>query len=181
MFQWLINGRANRHAFCLNDVFRSGLINSVLLMLLSFHYPGQAFAGGSPPAWTVATQLTSDDGYADLDWVLPDGETAGFFKITETFEDKVSVHYTEKAGLRAWRVEPGEYGFVLQACVKNNTGTPDCGSSSEQLTLLVTEAVTASLLTEEPPETTQEAPLANIDGGPDQMCQSLFEFVLRFF
>jgi len=169
MFQWLINGRAGMWALCLRDVFQSGLVNSALLMLLAIQYPGMAVAGTSAPAWTVPVQLTTDDGYAYLNWTLPEGETAGFFKITETFKGKVYVHYTETTGLRAWRVEPGEYDFVLQACVKNNTGTPDCGSSSDTLTLQVTENITSTLFTEASAEATQTVAAASTDGGPDQL------------
>ena len=166
MFQWLFYGRACMRAFCLTDAFRSYSINSVLLMLLAFQYPGLAVAGTASPTWTVPVQLTSDDGHAYLDWTLPKGETAEFFKITETFKGKVSVHYTESTGLRSWRVEPGEYGFVLQACLKNNTSTPDCGNSSEILTLRVTEAVTSTLLTDAGAETIAATGTA---GGPDQL------------
>ncbi len=169
MFQWLINSRACMRAFCLRDAFRSDFINSVLLILLAFQYSGLAVAGFSSPTWTVPIQISSDDGYAYLDWALPEGETAEFFKITETFNGKESIHYTETTGLRAWRVEPGEYGFVLQACVKNNTGTPDCSSPSDTLKLQVTEAITSNLLTETNVETTQAEVPASTDGGPDQL------------
>jgi hypothetical protein len=169
MFQWLMNGCACIRAFCLRDTFRSDFIRSALLILLAFQFPGLAVAGFSSPAWSVPNQITSDDGYAYLDWALPDGETAEFFKITETFNGKESIHFIETTGLRAWRVEPGEYGFVLQACVKNNTGSPDCGSPSDTLKLQVTEAITAALLTEINVESTQAELPAGTDGGPDQL------------
>ncbi len=94
---------------------------------------------------------------------------ASFFKITETFKEKVSVHYTESTELQAWRVEPGEYEFVLQSCVKNKAGVPDCGRFSDSLTLLVSEALTSTLLAGASAEPSQAATGGNVNGGPDQL------------
>jgi len=169
MFQWLTNGSACRPAPGFKNALWSSLKSGIMLIFMVFQCPGPVLAGTSTPAWTVPIQLTSDDGYTFLDWALPEGETADFFKITETFKGQVSVHYTEAIGLRAWRIEPGEYDFVLQACQKDDGGTPDCGSLSETLTLQVTEAVTATLFTETTAQSVQTFSSASVEGGPDQL------------
>ena len=103
MFQWLSAACASK------SVVRFSSYEWVVLILLVFQFSGVAVAGNLPPEWTVPVHQTSEDGYALLAWEEKRPEKAGFFKITETFKEKVSVHYTESTELKAWRVEPGEY------------------------------------------------------------------------
>ncbi len=152
-----------------NDIFSFNSFRLLAVLLLLFQVPAIAAPPSPPPAWTVPLQQTSDDGYALLSWERTGDDAGGFFKITESFEGEVTVHYTEATELRAWRVEPGAYGFVLQQCVKKKSGVPDCGRTSDQLTLLVSETLASALLTKEPPETTLSASGNQVSGGPDQL------------
>jgi len=141
MFQWLVATRACKNVNRVKNVASLNLFSMVVLVLLVFQSSGFAVASNSPPTWTVPVQQTSDDGYALLAWQSVVDESPGLFKITETFKEKVMFHYTESTDLRAWRVEPGEYEFFIQSCVKNDTGAPDCGNPSETLELLVADAL----------------------------------------
>ena len=169
MFQWLTGGCAWVGAFNLVGAIQLSLFRCVLLVLLGFQGTNIAVAGTSAPIWTVPVSLTSDDGYAFLDWTLPVGQSAKFFRITETFKKRVTVHYTETNGLRAWRVEPGEYQFTLQACVKSSSGVPECGGPSEVLTLDVSNVVQSASLAEVNDKSNQVVYSTSSDGGPDQL------------
>ena len=174
MFQWLRSDGACEQVFFLRGMGRVGLLSSglfrcVLLLVLAFPCGGTAVAASLPPAWSVPAQLTSDDGHAFISWTLPASETADIFKITETFKGESSVHYTESNSLRAWRVQPGVYDFVLQACSKHKDAGPVCGSASSPLALKVTEAVTSKLLTGNVDNATPITSSQSVDGGPDQL------------
>ena len=169
MFQWIFAAFACFRVDRFDNLAGFCFFRSLFLLLLALHIPGVAVAKGKPPVWTVPTQQTSDDGYALLAWEASGDEPNGFFKITETFKGKATVNYSEATELRAWRVAPGEYEFVLQQCVKNDSGTPDCGGRSEKLTLLVSENLTAALLTGKPLETVEMSSGNNPVGGPDQL------------
>jgi len=169
MFQRLIAAFDCTDVDCFNNFFSVRSFRLLVLALLIFQSPGVAAAQDSPPAWTVPVQQTSDDGYALLAWERLDDETHGFFKITETFEKQVTVHYTEATELQAWRVTPGVYDFVLQSCVKKQSGAPDCAGSSDKLTLQVSEALTAALVSEQATGQTQTLITDNVNGGPDQL------------
>ena len=164
MFQWLMAGQTCTHMNSLKNAARPVLSWRALLVLVVFQSAGVAFADGPPPRWTVPVQQVSDDGYAMLAWETQGNENTGSFKITETFKKKVTVHYTEATRLRAWRVEPGEYEFVLQNCVKVDTRVPGCGSPSAPLSLSVQQAPPSKL----PDELIIEPPQAS-PGGPGQM------------
>ncbi len=169
MFQWLAAGCACINTNRVKKVARPGLCIWAFLVLLVVQGPGVAVAGGPAPGWTVPLQQSSDDGYAELAWEAGGGKGAGLFKITETFRNEVTVHYMETTHLRAWRVEPGEYEFVLQSCVKANASVPDCGDASEPLMLVVNEVPPSPSGYE-----TAAAPLpvdSNLvtSGGPDQL------------
>ena len=168
MFQWLSVVCAGINIDNFKKVNSLSAFSWAFLVLLAFQYSSTAYAGDSPPRWTVPVQQTSDDGYASLAWDLPAGDESALFKITETFREKVSVHYVETTDLRAWRVEPGEYEFVLQSCVKNDTGVPDCSSPSSSLLLEVTEAVTSTLIAQSSSEDTPQDTVESINVGPDQ-------------
>ena len=169
MYQWI---SAVCDGFNVDSFKKVNWLNAfswAFVVLLTFQYSSTAYAANSSPRWTVPVQQTSDDGYALLAWELAAGDESGLFKITETFRDKVTVHYTESTDLRAWRVEPGEYEFVLQSCVKTDTGMPDCGSPSSSLLLEVTEAVTSTLIAQSGSEDTPQDAVGNANGGPDQL------------
>ena len=95
MFQWFTDGYTCLRSFALNEAVRLSLLKCILLVFLLFQSPGMAYAGSSPPAWNVPARLTSDDGYASLSWAPADGDTPEFFKITETFKGKDSIHYIQ--------------------------------------------------------------------------------------
>ena len=121
MFQW------SSAVFCgckgegrSRSVGRLATFRSVLVLLTLLQVCGSAFAGNAPPKWTVPVQQTSDDGYALLGWESAVGDNSRLYRITESFNDRVSIHYTEATELRAWRVQPGEYEFVVQSCSKND-------------------------------------------------------------
>lgn len=177
MFQWFTDGGARLPAIGSGIRFQFGLLHCALLILLVSQSTGIAVAGTSAPNWIVPNTLTSDDGYAFLGWTMPEGQSAGFFKITETFEMEMTIHYVESTGLQARRVQPGEYEFILQACDKSDSNIPDCGVASEVLTLKVTKAVETTLLTDvdtglltaKIAETTQTTSSSITSGGPDQL------------
>ena len=123
----------------------------------------------APPTWTVPVRIASDDGYAWLDWEVSEGEPVSFFKLTEVFDEQSKVHYVEKTGLKARRLTPGKYQFTVQSCVKSTFGLPDCGGPSITLTVKVSNAVTASLLTEGQIEPGVVTSSQSLDGGPDQL------------
>ena len=162
MFQCLTNCRV-----CMPG-FKVGFLQSIFLVLLLSQSVGVKASTTPAPSWTVPSHLTSNDGHAYLDWKIADGQVSDFFKITELFNGQVLTHYTEATSLHAWRVEPGDYGFVLQSCVKT-TADPDCSSPSAQLTLTVSEAVTATLLTDSADSPTSPVASSATEGGPDQM------------
>ena len=166
MFQRLTAAFACINVACAKNFASSVSPGWVFLALLVFQNPGVAFADSPPPRWTVPTRQTSDDGYALLAWESAKGIRNGLFKITETFGKKTSVHYTETTDLRAWRVKPGKYEFVLQSCVKKDASTPDCGSPSDTLTLHISKALTSALLTEATVETLKAGTDGFSSGGP---------------
>ena len=168
MFQWFSAACACKDVCRLINAVRFGSLRCMVLILAVFLYSGVVVAGNSPPIWTVPVEQTSNDGYALLGWEPAPGENSRLYKITETFKETVSVHYTEATDLRAWRVEPGEYEFVVQSCVKSETGAPDCGKASRKLKLNVSEALSATLLTESPTEIPQATTGGNL-GGTDQL------------
>ena len=86
MFQWLKNGRACVQAFCEGNEFRFSISYCILLVLIVFQSPGMAAGKTSAPTWNGPKQITSDDGYADLSWAVHSGQTAEFYKITESFD-----------------------------------------------------------------------------------------------
>ena len=114
MFQWLsaVLGCINISYF--KKAVSSRLLSAVFLALLAVQYSCTVFAGGSPPVWTIPVNQVSDDGYASLAWKSEKSDKPGLFKITESFKGEVTIHYTESTALRVWRVEPGEYQYVLQ-------------------------------------------------------------------
>jgi RHS repeat-associated protein len=167
MYQWSLRGFVG--AFCLKGVVQRCSYRCVFYFLIILQSTNLAIAGTSSPIWKVPARLHSDDGYAFLDWTLPVGQAAEFFRITETFDNEVTVHYTESTGLRAWRVEPGEYNYVLQACVKTFAGVPDCGAPSEALTLVISKKVKPGRIAEIDEQATQVESSTDVDGGPDRM------------
>ena len=72
-----------------------GSIRYLCLILAVVQYSGLAIAGNAPPVWTVPVNQISSDGYALLGWEPAAGENSKFYKVTETFDEQVSVHYTE--------------------------------------------------------------------------------------
>ena len=168
MFQWLTAACTCKNVNSVKNGFSLGSHRWVFLIFLVFQSPGFAVAEYSPPVWTVPIQQTSDDGYALLAWKPAGGGKTGLFKITETFDGKVTVHYTESTELQAWRVQPGEYEFVLQSCVKNSDAL-DCGGTSDRLILRVSEALTSALLADSTVETPQPTTGESTNGGPDQL------------
>ncbi len=169
MFQWLTAGDACINTDRVKNVARPGLSGWVLLVLLVFQVPGIVVAGQSAPGWTVPLYQVSGDGYATLAWEAEQRENSGLYKITETFGNEVSIHYTESTRLRARRAAPGKYGFVLQHCVKANASTPDCGDASDPLTLVVNEVPPTALLDELNVEKLPINTDLNTSGGPGQM------------
>jgi len=167
MFQW-------RSAVCSLN-FRCFVL--AFLMLAVCQDPALAVSGTAPPTWTVPVHIASDDGYAWLDWELPQGEPVSFFKMIEVFDGQSKVHYVEKAGLKARRLTPGKYQYNVQSCVKgtaglpvkDTAGLPDCGSPSATLTVKVSNAVTATLLTDGQIESGVVTSSQSLDGGPDQL------------
>ena len=169
MFQWLSTIRVCASSNCVMNVFGLNAIRRVFLILMVLQCIDVAVAGSNPPTWSSPLQQTSNDGYALLAWESPESEEAGFHKITETFEEKVSIHYTEESVLHAWRVEPGKYSFVLQSCVKNNVGVPDCGSPSQTLIVEVTEAIASTITTVANTEVVEGDNDVNTNDGPGTM------------
>ena len=168
MFQLLAAACACKKVNSIHSVFGLRLNRWVLLILLVLQIPGIVVAENAVPVWTVPVQQTSDDGYAHFAWES-DGESARLFKITETFDGRVTVHYTESTDLRAWRVKPGEYEFVLQSCVKNVSESPDCGNLSEALSLQVSEGLTSLLLANSTTKTPPPISADNLNGGPGEL------------
>jgi hypothetical protein len=169
MFQWLMGACACTW-FLFSKVFNgSHSIKYILLGFILFQNPGVVASADLSSVWTVPTRLKSDNGQAHLNWVVEQGKAVDYFKITETFKGKTSVHYTKEMDLYAWRIEPGEYSYVLQACKKDTAGLPDCGHPSEPLILEVTQAVTTTVLTETTNETMQADTSESVTGGPDQL------------
>jgi len=159
MFQWLSAACSlNLRYFVL-----------VFLMLAVCQDPVSADTGTAPPAWTVPVRITTDDGYAWLAWDVPPGESVSFFRMTEIFNGQSKIHYVEKTGLKARRVTPGKYEFIVQSCVKDASGLPDCGEPSATLTVKVGNAVMATLLTGGQTETGSATTSQSVDGGPDQL------------
>jgi len=159
MFQWL-------SAVCSINLRYFAL---AFLMLAVCPCPALAAASAAPPTWTVPPRITSDDGYAWLDWDVPQGARVSFFKMTEIFNGQSKTHYVEKSGLKARRVTPGKYQFTVQSCVKDASGLPDCGHPSAPLSVIVSGAVTAFLLTEGQLEPGGAEGSQGVDGGPDQL------------
>ena len=169
MFQWLMAACACKNINSVKNGFNLSSNKWALLLLLVFQFPDIAVAESLPPVWTVPIQQTSDDGYALLAWESAGREEGRFFRITETFDGKTTVHYTESTELRAWRVEPGEYEFVLQSCVKNSADALDCGDSSGSLTLRVSEVLTSALFADPTVESSQQTTGENVSGGPHRL------------
>lgn len=155
-----------------------GLFGPVLLGLVVLFFSGGAVAGnGKLPQWDVPSGLSTDDGSFQLDWIAPDrgssDQSDTFYKITENFAGNVdagieaseSEYFVDATQLLASRVVAGDYRFTLQACEKNNEGLPDCGKSPKDVTVTVTDAVIASLISEPLPPMVS-APEPTPDGGP---------------
>jgi hypothetical protein len=141
----------------------------VLLVATVFLYSGVLPAEVTKPTWTTSTHLESDDGYATLAWAQSEGKSDGIYKITEVFNQNQSVHYVESDSLTAWRVEPGEYIFTVQACKKAADKSLDCGAESDSLRLTVTDSLTEKLITANDVAAHQPVSATNIDGGTDQL------------
>ena len=94
MFQWLTAACACKNINSVKNGFSLGSHWWAFLVLLVFQFPGIAVAESAPPVWTVPIQQTSDDGYALLAWESAGREEGRFFRITETFDGKTTVHYT---------------------------------------------------------------------------------------
>jgi hypothetical protein len=155
--------------FSLNPVSVSCVrVHSLPVLLLALiQCQDLAADEASPPLWSGPRQVTSDDGYVSLDWTVPKGRTAEFFKITENFNGQSKGHFAETSSLQARRLVPGNYEFTLQACEKGDSGLPQCGKPSDVLTLKVTNGVTTSLISDRPIEAIPGASFSNVDGGPD--------------
>jgi hypothetical protein len=89
-------------------VFRFRRVLALLVLCLPFHI----LAGSLPaPHWSGDTSLSSDDGYADLNWGMSAGTTASFFRLTERFEGESATHFVDHGATRLYRVKPGIYEF----------------------------------------------------------------------
>jgi hypothetical protein len=124
-------------------VFRFRRVLALLVLCLPF----QVLAGSLPaPHWSGDTSLSSDDGYADLNWGMSAGTTASFFRLTERFEGESATHFVDHGATRLYRVKPGIYEFWVQACERDAAGYPDCGALSPRLELQITEAADDHLI-----------------------------------
>ena len=167
MFQCLENGCVRVWTVCKNFGFRVFQLQYIFLLLLMAQSTDIMAGSASIPSWIGSRTIVSDDGYADLEWSHPVETAVDFFKITETFNGNESSTYTRETTLRAWRVEQGEYEFVLRACNRSDSGEPVCGSPSKPLSLTITEAILASLVTEEVP--VRDVDLVSTPVGPGQL------------
>jgi hypothetical protein len=168
MFQWLTGVGARERVRFFESGSQSVFLQPVMVLLIFFCSPVTAFAGTPPPSWSVPLHISSDDGYAELNWIQEQTDSGRLFRITETFNGKESSQYTENTNLLSWRVSPGEYKYVLQSCLKHIEDMPECGEPSETLTLVVNKSVTSTLLTEDRIATTENTKSEGTNGGPDQ-------------
>ncbi|MFT5139912.1 MAG: hypothetical protein ACI9CB_001569, partial [Rhodothermales bacterium] len=96
--------------------------------------------GPTSPTWVGESNISSDDGYADLVWELPSGEYAPLFLVTETRPGEPSSEfYVYETSARIFRLTPDRYGFRVSACEKDSDGYPICGNPSNKLHLTVTD------------------------------------------
>ena len=71
------------------------------------------------PQWTGGAAMTTDDGYADLVWEMPPGEYVPLFRVSETRAGHPkSEFFVQEPHALVYRLEPDQYEFKVQACIK---------------------------------------------------------------
>ena len=165
-------------------LFRQGRVFGLAVILLGAGLLSNAAAAGGPaPEWDKSSSSSTDDGYFELIWDGKAKDPEVFYKVTEAFsgnevaeiEANTAEYFVEGDRLPARRVVAGEYLFSLQSCVKDEDGFPECGKSSKELSLTVTDKVVDSMIDSlidgaaQPLEGTSDALTATtFDGGPDE-------------
>jgi RHS repeat-associated protein len=132
------------HGFIHLRLFRwQFLIRAATFLSLVFSLvPVSGIAGTLPtPYWSTDTRITTEDGYADLQWAVSGGQSIKFFRLTERFQGDSATHFVDHPTTRLYRFEPGRYEFWVQACTRDSSGYPSCGERSPQLNLIVAESV----------------------------------------
>ncbi|HLF29880.1 MAG TPA: putative Ig domain-containing protein, partial [Xanthomonadales bacterium] len=157
-------------------VTASALLATLLTLMLPAQLPAQNTAvKPGKPAWTMPLEIKSDTGKARLEWTPKSGEAVELYRLTEHSDGADQVSYVEGETLDVYRVNPGDYQFSLEACVKDREGFPLCGPKSNKAVLIVTEAVWAAYLAAgRPAGDTPIEPVLSVPGGPDDLRPGLW-------
>ena len=126
-----------------------------------------------PPSWLSDTKLSSDDGFAVLEWSADQQVQAVFFRLSESHSGSESSSYVEGMEIKIYRAQSGDYSFALQQCQRGEDGYPQCGKKSKKLTLTVADSLERDVYATRDEGATVQLRDA-VDGGPDQLSPGLW-------
>ena len=150
-------------------VFLAGMVSFLPQALAS------GFTSLAPPGWVSEQQLTSNDGYARLEWVAATGADSMLFRLTEEREGQEYASFIEGRAVTVFRVESGDYLFRIQACKKVPANVPVCGAKSSRLSLRVTpEAASEAVADAFAQPGVEGGTQVNVVGGPDELRPGLW-------
>ena len=167
--------RAWRH-FTGNSGFHWGIIVAALFlaMFLSNRLSAEeASPKLDPPSWLTHTKLSSDDGFAVLEWSAGQQVQEVFFRLSESHSGGESSSYVEGTQTRIYRAQSGDYSFALQQCQRGEDGYPHCGKKSKKLTLTVAGSLERDVFATRDESATLQL-RDSVDGGPDQLSPGLW-------